>query len=264
MRPAEGERHRAAVARRIGQLLVDGVAVALDDAGIPRQQSDRVHAASPGRIGVDHTRGIGPAPWAIISRDRPEVAGLGPAAARIEDRSPRLVDRDLGGAEQELLHPQIDRPELRRRDADPEGQRGAIDRQALQLHDLRLTVERIVPGEFVDHDAGHETFGRNTAPDQALGVPAPGQPRARRPGNRIWGDASRSLGIGPDSVETPRGLFPMTCIAPWQHGQTVLSSSIVAWTRGRCADSAPRLMRRFLPGPSGLSAALFCGSSCSA
>src|SRR5882672_7401821 len=53
VRPAEGECRPAAFPLGIGHLLVDGVAVALDDAGVAgeRLQSDR--GAAPGRVGVD-------------------------------------------------------------------------------------------------------------------------------------------------------------------------------------------------------------------
>jgi hypothetical protein len=96
VQPTEGERYRSIVTRGIGQLLIDRVAVALDDAGIACKQSNRVLTAATGRVGIGHARRIGPAPRSIIARDRPEVAGLGPATAGIEHRRPGLVDRDLG------------------------------------------------------------------------------------------------------------------------------------------------------------------------
>jgi hypothetical protein len=202
VQPAESERHRASITPRISQLFVDRIAVALHDAGIACQQSKRVLAAAAGRIGIGDARRVGPTPRPVVPRDRPEVAGLGPAPAGIEHGSPRLIDRDLGRAEQDLLHAQIDRLELRRCDANPKGQRGAVDRQALQLHDLRLPVKRIVPGELIDHDAGHETFGRNTALDQAL--------RSRRLDDRAFADPAAIFGtmrndhlvLGRNLVET--------------------------------------------------------------
>src|SRR6202166_2501628 len=51
MQPPKSERHWAYITPRISQLLVDRVAVALNDAGIPREQSNRVLATSAGRIG---------------------------------------------------------------------------------------------------------------------------------------------------------------------------------------------------------------------
>src|SRR5258705_9076131 len=115
---------------------------------------------------------------------------------------------DLGRAEQNLLHALIDRLEFRRRDTDPEGQRGAIDRQALQLHDLRLAIERIVPSEFVDHDAGHETFSRNTALDQTLGCRCLDD-RALAGPAAIFGTMRNDyLVLSWDLVQTLRALFP--------------------------------------------------------
>ena len=165
--------------------------------------------AAPSRcIGIDDAGRIGSSPRPVVARDRPEVAGLGPAAAGIEYRCPRLVDGDLGRAEQDLLHAQINRLELRRRDTDPEGQRGTIDRQALQLHDLRLPIERTVPSEFVDHDTGHKSLGRNAVLDQTLRCRCLDDRALAGPAAIFGAMRHDHLVLGRNLVETLRALFP--------------------------------------------------------
>ena len=137
MRPAEGERD--GLARRLGgELLVGGVAVALHDAAIAVEQLQRMHRAAAGRVGVGDGRRIGPAPGPVVAGDRPEVAVLGPAAAGIEHRRLRLVDRDLAGAEDQFAQPQIERLELGRGIADPERQDRSLDVEALRGQHLGL------------------------------------------------------------------------------------------------------------------------------
>jgi hypothetical protein len=100
------------------------------------------------------------------------------------------------------------RLELRRCDTNPKGQGGAVDRKALQLHDLRLSVKRIVPSELIDDDAGHESLGRNAALDQTLG--------RRRLDDRAFAGPAAIFGtmrddylvLGRNLVETLRALFP--------------------------------------------------------
>src|SRR5665811_2610761 len=86
VRPAKDQRRWTAVALRIGQLLIDRLSVAMNDAGIARKQCRAMLAAAAGRIDIDNGRGIQPAPGSIIPRDRPEVAGLGSAPPGIEHR----------------------------------------------------------------------------------------------------------------------------------------------------------------------------------
>src|SRR5262249_16594546 len=74
------------------QLLVRGIAVALHDAAIVCEQLLEMLAASPRRVGIGDSRRVGSAPGPVITRDRPEVAGLGLAAPGIEHRHRRLID----------------------------------------------------------------------------------------------------------------------------------------------------------------------------
>src|SRR5262245_13055020 len=60
------------------QLLVRGIAVALHDAAIVCEQPHEMLAASPRRVGIGDSRRVGSAPGPVITRDRPEVAGVLP------------------------------------------------------------------------------------------------------------------------------------------------------------------------------------------
>ena len=122
MRPAE--RERDGLVRRLGgDLLVGRVAVALHDAAIAVEQLQRMHRAAAGRVGEGDGGRIGPAPGSVVPGDRPEVAVLDPAAAGVEHRRLRLVDRDLAGAEDHLAQAQIERLEFGRGVSHPERQR---------------------------------------------------------------------------------------------------------------------------------------------
>ena len=168
VRPAEGERDGLA-GRLGGKLLVSRVAVALHDAAIAVEQLQRMHRAAAGRVGESDGRRIGPAPGSIVAGDRPEVAVLDPAAARIEHRRLRLVDRDLAGGEDQFAQPQIERLEFVRRIAHPERQDRSLDVEALRGQHLGLPIERQMPGVFGDQHGGDHRLGRKPALDQPLG-----------------------------------------------------------------------------------------------
>ena len=128
-----------------------------------------MHRAAAGRVAVGDGRRIGPAPRPVVAGDRPEVSLLGAAAARIEHRRHRLVDRDLARGQNEFAQPQIDRFELGRRIAHPERQDRALDVEALRSQHLGLPIERQVPGIFGDQHRGHHRLGRQPALDQPFG-----------------------------------------------------------------------------------------------
>src|ERR1700740_2056530 len=104
MRPAEGERN--GLAGGGGNLLVGGIAVALHDAAIALEQLEPVDRAAPGRVAKGDSRRIGPAPGPVVAGDCPEVTT---AATGIEHGCDRLIDRDLGGGQDELAQAKIDR-----------------------------------------------------------------------------------------------------------------------------------------------------------
>lgn len=111
MRPAERQRDRLA-SGVVGNGLVGSIAVALHDAAIAIEQLERVDGAATGRVGVGHRRRVGPAPWPIVARDRPEEAVLGAATAGIQHRGLGLVDRDLARGQDDFAQPQPQRCEF--------------------------------------------------------------------------------------------------------------------------------------------------------
>ena len=84
-----------------------------------------------GRIDVGDGRRVSPAPGPVVAGDHPEIAVLDPAAARIEHRRLRLVDRNLAGCQDEFTKALVDRPEFGGCVADPERQDRALDVDAL-------------------------------------------------------------------------------------------------------------------------------------
>ena len=122
-----------------------------------------------GRIGEGDGRRVRAAPWPIVAGDRPEVALLDAAAARIEHRRLRLVDRDLARGQDEFAKALIDRPEFGGRIADPERQHRALDVEALGGQHLGLPIERQMPSVFGDQHGGDHRLGRQAALDQPLG-----------------------------------------------------------------------------------------------
>ncbi len=101
--------------------------------------------------------------------DRPEVAVLDPAAAGVEHRRLRLVDRDLAGAEDQFTQPQVEGLEFGRDVSHPERQDRSFDVEALRGQHLGLPVERQMPGVFGDQHRGHHRLSRKPALDQPLG-----------------------------------------------------------------------------------------------
>src|ERR1700749_948089 len=105
MRPAEGERAGQSVRARLsGHGLVSLIAIAMDDAAIAFEKPQAMDGPTARRIGINHPRRIRSGPRPVIARERPEVAGFGPAAPRIQHRRRGLVDTKLRGGEQDLAH----------------------------------------------------------------------------------------------------------------------------------------------------------------
>jgi hypothetical protein len=102
--------------------------------------------AAPGGVEIDHRRRIGAGPGSIVARERPEVAGLGPPAPRIEHRRPGLVHEQLGRTLEVREEALVQRAELGGGTADPVRERRAIELEALAGIDPALAIERDVVG----------------------------------------------------------------------------------------------------------------------
>ena len=95
----------------------------------------------PSGSGEDHTRRVGAAPAAVVARQRPEIAGLGPPPARIEHRGRGLVEEQFSRLLQPLGHARDDGREVEGGLADPVRQRRAADLDPGAGEDLRLTIQ---------------------------------------------------------------------------------------------------------------------------
>lgn len=149
VRPAIGQGHGPARSCRIGECVVAGIAVDLQDTGEPGQVAQSVLAAAAGRVDVNDRRRISAAPRPVIASDRPQIPGLGPTATGIEHRGPRLVAEQLGRALQQLQHAMSHRRQQERAAAHPQGEVGAVDVDALAGQDLPLAIKRQVVGVLV-------------------------------------------------------------------------------------------------------------------
>ena len=78
-------------------------------------------AAAPRRILMDHPRRIRLGPWPLVARHRPQAAGLGLAAPRVENPNRDLVQTRIVRCLQRLLQALIYGARMERRLADPAG-----------------------------------------------------------------------------------------------------------------------------------------------
>ena len=154
--PTIGQDHRAPGTPGISQRLVGGVAVHLKDAVEPGQWLDGMLGAAAGGVEIGDRRWIAAAPWPVVAGDRPEVAGFGSLASRIEHRCASLVHEQLGRAFEMLEQPLTQGVELGRGTADPIRQGRAIEDDALASVDLALPVERQVVAVLGAEDVGDE------------------------------------------------------------------------------------------------------------
>src|SRR3954469_9155867 len=170
MRPAEGERSGQGVRTRLsGHGLVSLIAVAVDDAAIALEQPQAMNGPTARCIGVNHARWVRSGPGPVIARERPEVAGFGPAAPGIQHRRRGLIDTELRRGEQKLAQTMPQGLQFLGRIADPEGERGTVDGNTVRRQHLRLAVKRQMPMILgIDH-MRDEPLGRQSSPDQSLG-----------------------------------------------------------------------------------------------
>ena len=96
MAPTKGEHHCATDALGIGQCIIGGIAIDLQDAFEAGEMTHGMLGAATGSIQVGDGRRIATAPWSIIARDGPEVASFGATTAWIEDGTACLVGKQLG------------------------------------------------------------------------------------------------------------------------------------------------------------------------
>jgi hypothetical protein len=105
----------------------------------------------------------------VIPGIGPELPGLGSAPSGIEHWRRRLIGEQLGGCPQMIEQAFVQGAQEPSSPADPVGQGGAVELDALPGVDLRLAVERQMIGILPDDDMRDQPFGRQAALDQPLG-----------------------------------------------------------------------------------------------
>ena len=163
MRPAEGQAHDIA----LGQCLVSGVAVDLQDSDEALKMPQWLLGFAVGRIEIGDAGRIDPAPGSIVPCIGEQLAGLGAAAAGIKHRRRGLVGEELAGRLQPLEQPLMDRPKQEGCLSNPVGEGRAVQIDALARVDLGLAVEGKVIGIFADQHMRHRRLGRDAALDEA-------------------------------------------------------------------------------------------------
>ena len=88
MRPTEG---KADLLPSLGKRGVAAIAIDLQDAGEVAEVRLGPLALAIGGVDIGDHRRIIAAPWSIVARIGPDLAGLGPAAPRIEHRRRGLI-----------------------------------------------------------------------------------------------------------------------------------------------------------------------------
>jgi hypothetical protein len=131
---------RAALARGLGQPVVAGVAIDLQDAVEAGQEGFGILARASGGVEVDDAGRVLAAPGPVIAGQGPEVSGLCHAAPRVQHRGGGFIHEQLGRPFQMLGQPVDNGLEVERGLADPIGQHGAVQIEARPCQDLALAV----------------------------------------------------------------------------------------------------------------------------
>ena len=163
VRPAQRERHRAADTFPIGQGIVGPIAIDLQGAGEAGEVTHGVLLAAPRRVEVGDRRRITAAPRPVVARNRPQIPGLGSPTSRIEHRAACLVRKELVRGFQGRDEPLVQWRQFERREADPVGERRAVDRDPLARQHLALAVEGKMGGVFRHEHISNERFARQAA-----------------------------------------------------------------------------------------------------
>ena len=159
MRPAKRQVQGIFLPASIGQRVIAGVSVNLENALEATECLTCIFASTAWRINVDDARRIRAVPWPIVASDCPQIAGLCFATSRIEHGHCRFIAEQFGRSFQQLQHPRDDRLQRKGAAPHPIGQTGAIDLDALALQDLVLAIQRQMISIFADQDMGQHRLG---------------------------------------------------------------------------------------------------------
>lgn len=116
MRPPNG---RAALVRGLGQPIVAGIAVDLEDAVEASQEDFGIFARAAESVEVDHATRVLDAPRPVVTGKCPEISGHCRSSPRVQYRSGGSVHEQLGRPLQMLGQPVNDGLQMERGLADP-------------------------------------------------------------------------------------------------------------------------------------------------
>lgn len=169
MRPAMRDTDQAAaLAGGARQAIVALIAVELQDPVEAVQDPLSVQPTSVRSIEEDPRR-VYAIPAPIITRQYPEIPRLGPATSGIEHWRGGLIHKQFGGCLVVLGQPVNCWPQMEGCDADPIGQRAAMDVNAGTPEDLALSIKWEMVGVFADQNVRDGAFGWQAAFDQSGG-----------------------------------------------------------------------------------------------
>lgn len=237
---AEGELDLAT----FGKLWIGVVAIDLQDALEAGKMAEQPLGLAVGCIDIGDAGRIEAAPGPVVGGIGPELAGPGAPSTGIEHRHRRLVGEQLGPRSKHREKALMQRAQMEGGMPNPIRQGRSIESDALAGIDLGLPVERQMIGIF-----GHQNLGDVASVGSPPSINRAGASACRTPSSH-----ARQAYLGRRVTTTrncagtmsSRSLLssPIWCRSPWQQGQVLASRSTTTSIRGRCAGSAPRLLRR--------------------
>ena len=212
-----------------------GIGIGLQDAGIPSQVLLRVLPSAIGRVIEQGSGRRRAAEWPVIAHVGPQSSGR--RATFGLHRHGRVVAVQAGGRHHMRPDQGVQRRQVRRAGADPVGQGGGVEVDALAGKGLALPVQRQMLSELRLQDH-RQQFGSGTAPRDRM-------ERRRRLRDRLAGAAGKPLSHRLDHLPLPRDYFQRLGDVLAELGKL----AVAARTGGRSGDHHPfsRQMRRQWP-----------------
>ena len=165
--PAESQLDRGILAR-FDQVAEPGIAVHLQGAPECSQVGGRVLTPAIFGVHIGCCRVSGTAPRPIVDCIAPKPPGLGLPPAGLQHRQRGLVGEHLVRRQHRADHQLIERLQPPACASHPGAERRTVQRDALALEHLRLTIERQRITKLADHHMRDQCFGGHAAVDWPL------------------------------------------------------------------------------------------------
>jgi len=194
MRPAADLDDRPGLTRRLIEPVEAGIGIRLHRSRVARKMGFRMLAGSVGRV---EERGCGwrmPGEWPVVAHIGPHAAGTRLALG--QNRHGRIVGMDALACEDVRLDRLDQRHQRCSSGADPVGERGHIEWNALVSVGRALPVERQMQPVFGKQDVGEQSRAGAAARNGVEGC--------RRLGDRLAGPAGELLAHVLDHLPLPR------------------------------------------------------------